>query len=75
MIVGGWAGFQWDVPQEIGTFPQAVDYYLVVFQDFYIKFREDGNVVVIAELSHAYEGACCDVVEDVSGLCFGRKFV
>ena len=64
-------GFQWDVPQAIGTVAQAGDYYLVVFRDFYVK---DSGAVVITELSHGDEGACCDVVDNVVGLCFGRKF-
>ena len=62
------AGFQWDVPQSIGAVAQSGDYHLVVFQYFYIKFGEDGDAVVISELSHGDEGACCDVVEDVDGL-------
>ena len=68
------AGPQWDVPQVIGAFPQAVNYDPVVFQYFYIKFGEDGNAVVITELPHRYECAGCDVVEDVGGLCYGGKF-
>ena len=54
-LLGVGAGFQWDVPQAIGVVAQAGDYYLVVFQDFYIKFGEDGNAVIIAELPHGYE--------------------
>ena len=73
MFSGG-TGPQWDAPQVIGVVLQAGNYDLVVFQDFYIKFGEDGDAVVIAELTHGDEGACCDVVEDVGGLCFGRKF-
>ena len=73
--MSGGGGPQWDVPQAIGAVPQAGDYYLVVFQYFYIKFGENGYVVLIAELLHGYEGACCDVIENVGGLCFGRKFV
>ena len=69
------AGFQWDVPQAIGAVAQVGDYYLVVFQDFYIKFGEDGDAVVIAELPYGDEVACCDVIENVGGLCFGIKFV
>ena len=68
-------GFQWDVSQAIGAVAQAGDYYLVVFLDFYIKFCKDGDAVVIAELPHGDEGSCCDVVEDVGVLRFGRKFV
>ena len=46
-----------------------------MFQAFYIKFGEDGDVIVIVELPHGYEGACCDVVEDVGRLFFGIKLV
>ena len=65
---------QWDVPQNIGAVPQAGEY-LVVFQDFYIKFGENGNVVLIVELPHGYEGACCGVIEDMGGICFVKKCV
>ena len=68
-------GFQWDVPQAIGAVAQAGDYYLVVFQDFFIKFGEGGDTVVTKEFPYGNDGACCDIVEDVGGLCFGRKFV
>ena len=55
MSVERGAGLQWDVPQAIGVVLQSGDYYPVVFQDFYIKFGEDGDAVVIIELSHGYE--------------------
>ena len=74
-MLRGDAGFQWDVPQDIGAVTQAGDYELVVFYDFYVKFGEDGDEVVITKLSHGYEGACGDVIEDVGGLLFGREFV
>ena len=51
----GGLGPQWDVPQAIGAVPKAGNYDLVVFQDFYIKFGEDGDAVVIAELSYGYK--------------------
>ena len=57
--------FQCYVSQAIGAVAQSGGYYLVVFQDFYIKFGEHGNSAVITELPHGDEGACCDVVEDV----------
>ena len=66
-------GPQWDVPQSIGAVLQAGDYYLVVLQDFYIKFGENGDAVVITELPNKYEEACCDVIEDVGGLYFGKN--
>ena len=68
------AGFQSDFPQAIAAIAQAGEYYLVVFQEFYIKFHEDCDTVVITEFPHGDEGACCDVVEYVGGLCFGRIF-
>ena len=69
------AGLQWDVTQDIGAFTQAGDYYLVVFEAFYVKFGEDGDAAVITKLYHGDEGAYDDVVEDVGGLPFGRNFV
>ena len=68
MIVEWGAGPQWDVPQGIFAVLQADNYDPVVFQDFYIKFGEDGDAVVIAELPHGYKRAGCDVVEDVGRL-------
>ena len=52
--LSGGAGPQWDVPQAIGAVPQAGDYDPVVFQYFHIKFGEDGDAVVIVELTHGY---------------------
>ena len=62
------AGPQWDVPQAIGAVVQVIDYYMVLFQVFYIKFGKDGITFVIAELPHGDEGARFDVVEDMGGL-------
>ena len=55
IVERGGAGPQWDFPQAIGAVPQAGNYDPVVFQDFYIKFGEDGKTVVITELPHGYE--------------------
>ena len=46
---------QWDVPQAIGAVPQAGNYDPAVFQNFHIRFGEDGNAVIITELPHGYE--------------------
>ena len=73
-LLSGGEGPQWDVPQDIGAVPQAGNYDPVLFQYFYIKFGEDGGADVIAELPHRYEWVGCDAVEDMGGLCFGRKF-
>ena len=73
--MSGGAGFYWDIPQAVGAVTQGGDYDLVMFKKNYVKLGEDGDAVVIAKLSHGYEGACGDVVEDVGGLRFGRKFV
>ena len=54
-LLSGGAGPQWDVPQAIGAVPQAGDYDPVVFQDFYIKFGENGDAFVIADLPQGYE--------------------
>ena len=43
------------VPQAIGPIPKTVNYDLVVLQDSHIVFGEDGNSVVVAELTHGYE--------------------
>ena len=54
-LLGGGAGSKWDVAQAIGAVLRAGNYDPVVFQDFCIKFGEDGDAVVIAELPHGYE--------------------
>ena len=51
----GGARPQWDVPQAIGPIPQAGNYDLVVLPYFHVIFGEDGDVVVVAELTHGYE--------------------
>ena len=35
--------------------PQAGNYDLVVIQEFHVIFGEDGDAVVIIELTHGYE--------------------
>ena len=55
IVERGGAGPQWDVPQIIGAVLQAGNYDSVVFHDFHIKFDEDGDTVVIAELPCGYE--------------------
>ena len=54
LLIAG-AGIQWGIPQAIGAVLKAGNYDPVVFQAFYIKFCEDGDAVVIAELPHGYE--------------------
>ena len=54
---------------------QAGDDDLVMFKNIYVKLGEDVNSVVIAKFSCGDEGAFVDVVEDVGGFHFGRKFV
>ena len=54
MLIGG-ALAQWDVPQAIGPILQAGNYDLVVLQDVHIRFGEDGNAVIVAELTHGDE--------------------
>ena len=71
--VGG-AQAQWDVPQAIGPIPQASNYDLVVLQDVHVIFGEDGNAVVVTELTHGDERASGDVLKDVGRLCFGGQF-
>ena len=53
--MSGGARPQWDVPQAIGSILQAGNYDLVVIQDSHVIFGEDGDAVVIAELTHGYE--------------------
>ena len=54
---------------------QTSDDDLILSQFFCVEFGEDGNAVVIANLSHGDEGARGNVVEDVGRLRFGREFV
>ena len=52
-----WGGerAQWDVPQTIGPILQAGNYELIVLQDVDVIFGEDGDVVIVAELTHGNE--------------------
>ena len=54
MWIGG-AQSEWDVPQAICTIPQAGNYDLIVLQDVHVRFGEDGDAVVVAELTHGDE--------------------
>ena len=45
------------------------------FQNFDAKLGEDGDAVIIAKFSHGDERACGEVIEDMGGLRFWRKFV
>ena len=54
MLSGG-ARPQWDVPQAIGMIQQAGNYDLVVLQDVHVIFGEDGNAVIVVELTHGDE--------------------
>ena len=53
-----WSGgsrAKWDVPQAIGPIPQAGNYDLVVLQYVHVRFGEDGDTVIFAELTHGDE--------------------
>ena len=54
-LLSGGARPQWDVPHTIGPILQAGNSDLVVIQYFHVIFGEDGDTVVIAELTHGYE--------------------
>ena len=54
MLSGG-ARAQWNVPHTIGPILQAGNYELVVIQDVHVIFGEDGNEVVVTELTHVDE--------------------
>ena len=47
----------------------------LVFKNIYVKLGEDGDVAVVVKFSHGDERACGEVVEDMGGFRFGRKFV
>ena len=55
ILLSGGERDQWDVPQTIGTISQACNYDLVVLQDVHVIFGEDGDAVVVAELTHGDE--------------------
>ena len=46
---------QWDVPQAIGPISQAGNYDLVLLQDIQVIFGEDGDALVVTELTHGDE--------------------
>ena len=46
---------QWDALQTIGPISQAGNYDLVVLQYVHVIFDEDGDAVVVAELTHEDE--------------------
>ena len=73
MLSGG-ASAQWDVTQTIGLIYQAGNYDLVVFQYFNVIFGEDGDKVIISELTHQYELSGCDIIEDVGVMGSRRQF-
>ena len=54
-LLSGGTRPSWDVPQAIGPILQAVSYDLVVLQDVHIIFGEDGDAVIVVELTHGYE--------------------
>ena len=54
-LLSGGARSQWDVPQTIGLISQDGNYDLVVLQDVHVRFGEDGDAVVVAELTHGDE--------------------
>ena len=53
---------------------QTSDDDLILSQFFCVELGEDGNAVVIANLSHGDERAYGEVVEDVSVFRFVRNF-
>ena len=53
--MSGGALTPWDVTQAIGPIPQAGNYDLIMLQYFHVIFGEDGDVVIITDLTHGYE--------------------
>jgi hypothetical protein len=62
-----------DVPEAIRDVAVALQNALLVFENLDNFFVENGNTVVIAQLSEGYQGGIRDVVEDVCGCGFSGK--
>ena len=73
----GWLGrgerMKWDVPKSVGLISRPSDDDLAVFEDFEVVLSEEGDAIIVAEFSNGDEGACLEVVKDVSCLCIGGK--